>query len=437
MAVTNTTLQGILQDFWSKLDGQAPADLFQDVGPMWSMLRKGLQSRNSRVIGGRGVLNFGTSTGLPAAGGPSYSVAMANPGNTTNTEWAVTTVKSWQPLVIDWSVYEFGNQGIASYRPGVLHESERAVKRWHNLHSHHVWQDGSGALGRISTITSGDATNDLVTFVNRASARLFEVGDRCVAAAARTTGGLHSATVATVNKVNENDGQVQFDTNLSGTLSWAANSYVFHDQWRNDTITGFLGWCPNSDPTSTTFFGVDRSVRPDRLGGRRLSISAGGDPYNNILKLIRVATNASARFDCLFVPVTEMEKLQATLADRNQQTYGGPYGKSGPPDMWVRNIEGLKIQDPSNSARHVYVYTDPYMIDIDQTETQDATYFGFQMRDVGLYTGSSRIGWKAYGSSPRDNIDQTNEQTNAFYGAYLQFVQANPNNQVRVSVGVS
>lgn len=102
----------------------------------------------------------------------------------------------------------------------------------------------------------------------------------------------------------------------------------------------------------------------------------------------------------------------------------------------VQNVNTIAIENPSNSNQRVYVYSDPNMIDIDQSEENDSTYFGFKMADVGVYTGATKIGWKTYGA-PEKNIDQTNEQTNSFYGAYMQMVVANPNNQIRVSVGVS
>jgi hypothetical protein len=59
----------------------------------------------------------------------------------------------------------------------------------------------------------------------------------------------------------------------TGTITGLAlNDYIFIQGFAGASVSGLEDWCPPQPPTSTPFFGVDRSLN-SRLGGTRLDAS--------------------------------------------------------------------------------------------------------------------------------------------------------------------
>lgn len=140
---------------------------------------------------------------------------------------------------------------------------------------------GSGALARITAVAA------TYVEVSSAFASRFEVGDKLVAAAAETSGGLRSATACGITGIDEEittgTARLTLDTDPTG-LSWSAASsgdYLFWEGCRNAVYIGHSGWAPATAPGATTFFGVDRTAHVTKLGGRRYN--ATGKPYRKAL----------------------------------------------------------------------------------------------------------------------------------------------------------
>ncbi len=79
-----------------------------------------------------------------------------------------------------------------------------------------------------------------------------------------------SVTDFPVAAVNRSTGVVTCTGTFDVSGSIAANDYIFVKGDRGLGISGLEDWFPSSAPSATTFFGVDRSVDPTRLGGQRL-----------------------------------------------------------------------------------------------------------------------------------------------------------------------
>ncbi len=65
-----------------------------------------------------------------------------------------------------------------------------------------------------------------------------------------------------------------FGGSAASPVNWAASEYLSVDGDINLKPKGIAAWLPATAPTSTAFFGVDRSVDTTRLGGIRVDGSA-------------------------------------------------------------------------------------------------------------------------------------------------------------------
>jgi hypothetical protein len=83
---------------------------------------------------------------------------------------------------------------------------------------------------------------------------------------------------------------------------------------------GFESWIPATDPTSTLFKAVDRSVDTEGLGGIRLDVSA-KTPFNGAMALAGAVHDAGGSPDRYIVTTTDWQNLRAELSSAGSLTY--------------------------------------------------------------------------------------------------------------------
>jgi|SRR5215217_713014 len=133
-----------------------------------------------------------------------------------------------------------------------------------------MYRTGFGGIGVIGAGTTGSS----IVLTNAADITNFEVGMVLVDSAVENTGALANAGASvTIQTINRD----------AGTMTVSANTFaadigytLFVKGDRQDTAnpvalmtSGLKAWIPATAPTSTLFFGVDRSVDVTRLGGQR------------------------------------------------------------------------------------------------------------------------------------------------------------------------
>lgn len=152
-------------------------------------------------------------------------------------------------------------------------ESDGLINHLSNNWETYVFGSGFGDLGR-TTETSGTS----ITLMTADDVVNFEIGNVLVFAEAPSSGALRgSGGSVTVTAVNRATGVLTVNANLNTISGLVSGDYIFKKSTRQDSATpsallpvGFAGWVPSSAPSSTSFFGVDRSVDPTRLGGQRV-----------------------------------------------------------------------------------------------------------------------------------------------------------------------
>jgi len=150
-----------------------------------------------------------------------------------------------------------------------------------------MFRNGGGARGQISAGSTVGSTT--ITLANPTDVTNFEVGMALQLSAADGTSGAVRAGQVFVQAIDRDLGTLTASTTLGGAAAnWtagvaaaAASDYIFQYGDFGAMFTGVAGWVPAVAPTSTLFFGVDRSTDATRLGGVRFP--GNGAPFEETL----------------------------------------------------------------------------------------------------------------------------------------------------------
>lgn len=199
---------------------------------------------------------------------------------------------------------------------------------------------GSGSIGKILTVAGG-----VITLVQADDARNFSEG-QVIQANPTETGTLGNMRAGTgvVSAVDEDAGTVTY----TGTITSVAISDFLYSKGNYDgDIKGLAAWLPLTAPSSgESFFGVDRSVAPQRLAGWRVTTTS-NSIQDNMKKLAAKIRRAGGRPKHAFMSPMNWNALQNDLETRVDRTEGGE-AKFG--------FDSLVMATPAGMIR---VYADP------------------------------------------------------------------------------
>lgn len=190
----------------------------------------------------------------------------------------ITRKKNYASVFLDAETIEAAQADVGTFVKQAANEINGAINNLTRDLALDLYRDGTGLRGRVSG-TPTSVANSVITLSNRLDARHFEVG-QLLWAAATLTGAVRSALVDVpqVVAVDLEAGTITVDANVVTYATvgsrFADGDYLFTagDAPNGEGIQktmGLAGWIPSAAPTSTPFFGVDRSVHPTRLGGVR------------------------------------------------------------------------------------------------------------------------------------------------------------------------
>jgi hypothetical protein len=155
-----------------------------------------------------------------------------------------------------------------------------------------LWADGAGDIGRIAAAgLGGSAATRVLTLANIEHAYNFQWGQILQANANRTgNSGTLRVDVYKVTGVNYVTGVVTADRISGAGGDWANNDYIYIRGDYDAASPGIPSFIPATDPTSSLFLGVDRSLFPNHLAGWRY------DFQGSIEETIKFAFSKMGRF---------------------------------------------------------------------------------------------------------------------------------------------
>lgn len=256
-----TAANAILKEIY---DGQSVPNEVYKKNPFFAMVRK------HEVVGGKSYplpLQIGvTQTSA------TFSSAQTYQGAPIVQNFQLTQAKIYSLGTIQNDTLMSTNTDKKAFIDGVKIVVDSAMRAATNMIASNLFQNGLGSLGQISTITSAG----VITLTNPQDIVFFELGQTLTASA--TDGGalVGSGSIGFVIAVDRNNGQLTVSATYGGTTgalpsSWAATYYIGNigsmaAGGAAKNLTGLSGWLV-SNPSATSFFGVDRSQDETRLAG--------------------------------------------------------------------------------------------------------------------------------------------------------------------------
>lgn len=175
-----------------------------------------------------------------------------------------------------------------------------------------LYGDGSGALGTVATISA--ANPEVIQLAQVEDIVKFEVGQTLQARLGATVRVFATGVAqAQVTDVNRNIGTITLNVDNSGNTSTIVPGdtlNVVGDY--NAKLSGLAAWIPPVAPTSTPFFGVDRTIDTTRLAG--VIAPSQGKPLDEaLIDAARRLGREGGNPDHVFMDFSKYAQLEKTL----------------------------------------------------------------------------------------------------------------------------
>ena len=250
-----------------------------------------------------------------AGGSNTFSDAIAARKSTQHERWSITRTRAYQTAVIDRETLRAAKDDPGSFVRATSSQVD-AMFRAHGADTNwNLYRDNSGVRGVVASVSNFVATLDA------GGARAFELGMRCTiydsTDAADFSAAVPNATAVTVVAVNRAANTVTFDTdldNVAGTVAAviAADDVIVRQGDEYKKLSGLAAWVP-ATVTSTAFFGVDRTVYPERLAGL-IYTPAAAENYDVSLRTAAASViENEGSPDCAFMHPLDLAQLDIDL----------------------------------------------------------------------------------------------------------------------------
>lgn len=252
--------------------------------------------------------------GDPQGRSARFADALANQTDLQITKFTITRSKDYSIASIDNETLKASEGNAYAFMSASTAQIDGAIHSLVRSLAIALYRSGSGSIGQAAS----SATGTSLQLKNADDVTNFEVGMELVFSTADGGGSVKSGSV-TVTGVNRDSGLLTVDalTAIDGGTGVAADDYIFVEGDYDLKIKGLQAWLPNSAPSATPFFGVDRSKDVTRLGGIRYDGSA--LPIEEaIIGAIHRAAREGARPSHVFMNFTKWDELCKALGSKVQ-----------------------------------------------------------------------------------------------------------------------
>ena len=215
-----------------------------------------------------------------------------------------------------------------------------------------VWGDGACNLARLEEAVT--TASDSSTLTVQGDAVKLKIGMYLQANPTRTGTAANLRTdiykVAKVERLTSaGKAKVTF-TRVSGAADdWAINDYIYEQGFYDSGFKGVQAWIPDTTPSATLFFSMDRSDEPEMKSGWRGVWQ--GSIEETILHLVSIMGQYfDPNFSALWVSPTNWFRLAQELRSRGTLTYDDDASKKF----------GVKVITFAGPQGDVKVMSDPF-----------------------------------------------------------------------------
>lgn len=255
-------------------------------------------------------LKYANNTGRSA----TFATAQANQTSTKNVAFFTTRVPDYSIARISHEAMEAAEKDPGAFVRTFQHEVEGAMGAAVTSEALSVMGDSTGAIGALAaSVTVGTAVallSDIEQITN------FEVGQ--VVQLIDPAGPTLRSGSLTIAAVNRDTGVLTFTGNITaGVAAAAAGDLICVQGDFGLKMSGFNAWIPLSAPTSSPFFGVDRTPDVVRLAGVRGDLS--GIPIEEAqVQALKRLSREGSKADYSFLNYAKFAELENALGSKVQ-----------------------------------------------------------------------------------------------------------------------
>jgi hypothetical protein len=294
-ALDLTAYDPMLKDHYAP--GEVAKMAFQENKAL-GLLKK---SRKKMVGGRRWIQPVGYA--LPGGGSSTFATAIAAANNTSKYEaWEVTRASHYRLAKVTNETIEATATGDMDAFEPAFDEFDRAIDAESNWINFRFFRSKSGAIGQL---TNTSFATTVMTLDDASSVWGVREGDVLKLTASADGSSLKTGSL-TVASVQRQAGTITSTANLStGVATVAASDYVILDGDATLAPAGLADWVPDSAPASTAFYGVDRTIETEYLGGLRIDATDGRSVANALVDAVAAVDNIGGSPDvCFMNPLT-------------------------------------------------------------------------------------------------------------------------------------
>lgn len=286
----------------------------------------------------------------PQGRSATFATAKTNKVGSKFTDFTLTRAKDYSLASIDNEMIDASKGDNEAFISLLENEIDSAFDVLSDTLSLDLFGAGSGKRGQVSS--AQNVALSTVTLSDPEDIVNIAVGQALKLSTANG-GGSVKAGVAYVISVDRDAGTFVVSDTQGGTAAAlsacvataAASDFLFVEGDYDAKIKGLDAWIPSSAPSSTAFFGVDRTVDTTRLAGVRLDISS-YTIEEGVQKLLSRMGREGAAPDIMLMNHAKYQDLILALGSKVQYV-----------DSEVANVgfRGIRVHGPKSM---VTVYAD-------------------------------------------------------------------------------
>lgn len=230
------------------------------------------------------VRHIAVGYGYTGGASAQFSNAKANKQPTVESQFKITPVQYYSLFSIQRQLLRRAQQKKAAIVPALERQTKMAIEVWKRRTGIYLFNTNVGAIGQILTDQSGTATlatggtqvltSSQIQLTSAVDMRHFNKNVTVDFSVDNTgSAGVRSMqSPLVVSGVDRDNAIITFNQAVNTACpSHGATDYVYYSGDYNQILSGLSQWVPITAPTSTLFFGLDRTADVQLLGGWRVS----------------------------------------------------------------------------------------------------------------------------------------------------------------------
>jgi len=297
-----------------------------------------LVQKNSELQGDTYVVPvvYGINAGRSAA----FATAQTNASGVDGVKFSLTVASDYAVCTVDNKTIKASKGDAGAFLRATKAQIDSSLRSLARSMATGLYGAGSGKLGKIATggISGNVVTLDVISDISN-----FYKGQKLQACDTETGGTLRdSGATMTITSVDRDLGKFTCSGGLITGL--AAADFLYQHGDYDAKIKGLAAWIPSTAPSSTAFFGVDRTADLTALGGVRLT--ATGAPIEEaVVDLVAKVERYGGQPDVVLMNPVQFRAFEKALGSK--VTYSNPQaGGKG-----VVGFKGIEISGQHSTVK--------------------------------------------------------------------------------------